>query len=142
MAVNYKKSVLILNETNWVKWSSIVKLQFKLIKAWESIEKKEKLSDHTEGDKKEKYRELALKVNLILMRGTEGDENEIVAAQDCEDISAAWNKLIEKHEGNQDEVLLKTFDDIALESFKEIKDTNIYVERYLRWATIKAKLIF
>lgn len=37
------------------------------------------------------------------MEGTKGDDNEIIA-QDRGKIPAAWFKLVEKHEGNQDEV--------------------------------------
>ena len=137
MTESSDKAILILTESNWSKWSAMAKIKFKMIKAWTMIEEKKKLSDYDDDTaKQEKYRELALKVNLILMSGTEGHDNEIVTAQDAEDISSAWYKLVEKHEGNQDEVLLRTFDAIALESFKEMKDTNIYVERYLNWATV------
>lgn len=137
MTESSDKPILILTESNWSKWSAIAKIKFKMIKAWEMIEEKKKLSDFDDDTvKQEKYRELALKVNLILMSGTEGHDNEIVIAQDAEDISTAWYKLVEKHEGSQDEVLLKTFDNIALESFKELKDTDIYVERYLNWAMV------
>ena len=135
MSENHEKSVLILNKSNWPKWSAIVRVQFKLIKAWDKIQAGEKATD-LDGQKLEEYKQLALKVNLILMKGTEGHDNEIVAAQDNEDISAAWNKLVEKHEGNQDEILLKTFDDIALETFKSNDEANIYVERYLHWAAV------
>lgn len=136
MAEDHEKTVLILNETNWKKWSGITRVQFKLIKAWDLIESEKKPKDFTDATELEKYKELALKVYLILLRGTEGDDNEIVAAQDNEDISAAWKKLVEKHEGNKDEVLLRTFDDIALESFKDMRNANIYVERYLNWANV------
>ena len=136
MAEHQEKSVLILNESNWKKWSGITKVQFKLIKAWDLIEGEKKTKDFENPTELEKYKELALKVSLILLKGTEGDDNEIVAAQDSEDISAAWKKLVEKHEGNREEVLLRTFDDIALETFKDLNNANIYVERYLHWATV------
>ena len=136
MSEHSDKYVLILNDSNWCKWSAIMKLRFKMIKAWSMMENDKTAEDYKEGDERDKYRELALKVNLLLMQGTEGDDNEIVAAQDSENISAAWRKLVEKHEGNQDEILLKTFDDLALETFTELKDANIYVERYLHWATV------
>ena len=100
-------------------------------KAWELIDKDKKAIDF-EGDekKKEKYEELALVVHLALLKSTDGEDNELVRAQDPEDISAAWNKLVAKHEGEKDEILLKTFDDLILESLTELKGTDIYVERY------------
>ena len=87
MSENHEKSVLILNKINWPKWSAIFRVQFKLIKAWDKI---------LNGQKLEEYKQLALKVNLILMKGTEGHDNEIAASQDNEDISASWNLACRK----------------------------------------------
>lgn len=130
-----KTGLLMLTGTNWAKWSAIMKIHFKMKKAWELIDNNKKASDFENDQvKKEQYEELALVVHLALLKSTDGEDNELVRAQEPEDISAAWNKLVAKHEGEKDDILLRTFDDLILESLTDLKGTDIYVERYMRWA--------
>ena len=127
--------MVMLNGENWEKYRSIMKIKFKQLEAYEWIEKETKPSD-VKGDPAElkKYKNAALAVNLLLLRTTDGDDNELVRCQDCEDITAAWSKLTAKYEGDKNQRLLRAFDDMILEKFAGIEQAPVYVQRYEKYA--------
>lgn len=124
-----EKSTLVLNSENWSKWSSKMLAGFKQIGAGEWIKEEKKIEDFA-NVQKEKFRKTALAVNLMLQRATIGDDNELVRTEDPEAISAAWNKLVNKYEGDKNQKLLRAFDDMILEQFKGADLVDEYVGRF------------
>lgn len=131
-----EKSILVLNGENWQKWRSIMVIKFKQLDAYDWI-KEEITAASLKNNPTElaKYKKAALAVGLLLLRTTNGDDNELVRNQDCEvDISSAWTKLVSKYEGDKSQRLLRTFDDMVLERFGGLEQAAVYVGRYENWA--------
>lgn len=130
-----EKSMPVLNGENWEKWKAIVIIKMKQLDAYDWAEKETKPTELVNNATElAKYKKAALAVNLLLLRTTDGDDNELVRNQDCDDISAAWSMLKAKYEGDKNQRLLRAFDDMVLEKFTSIEQVPVYVQRYEKYA--------
>lgn len=106
---NIEKKIIKLSTETYETWKKMVEINLKMNKAYEWVKNKKTKETLTTEENKETYINAALKVNYLLLRSTDGEDNEIVRNQDSEDISTAYYKLVEKYEGNKDEILLRNF---------------------------------